>query len=293
MIQVIQRALAVLEHLAWHGENPVALGDIARATGLNSATCARILGTLMLEGYVEQEGRRQGYRLGPMAYTLTCRGPYRKDLVACAEPHVRDLARITGETAIVTILHQNTRYIICRAEGGQDVQVRADAVLRDDVYPYATGRLLVAHLPPAERDAFIAHSGLPAKAVWPDAHTKPGLLAELAALKSMSTAVTTKNGQIVGLARPIRHADRVVAALGLYLPASRFSGAHRDALLKALDSAADAISAFLTAMHTPAAHPLDATHHRPKEHAHGCDGTESAGQKSRRRPRRHRRGQVS
>jgi len=123
MIQVIQRALAVLEHLAWHGENPVALGDIARATGLNSATCARILGTLMLEGYVEQEGRRQGYRLGPMAYTLTCRGPYRKDLVACAEPHVRDLARITGETAIVTILHQNTRYIICRAEGGQDVQV--------------------------------------------------------------------------------------------------------------------------------------------------------------------------
>lgn len=251
MIQVLQRALNVLEFLAREGDKPSILGDIARATRLNPATCARILSTLMSEGYVEQEGRRKGYRLGPMAYALTARGPYRKDLVACAEPLVGDLARITGETAIVAILHQNTRYTICRAEGGQDVQVRTDSVLRDDVYPYATGRLLLAHLPPADQDAFIAHSGLPAAAVWPEARTQQGLLAELARLKALATVITTNNGQVVGLAQPIRNAGQVVAALGLHLPASRFSGAHKTTLVQTMTAASAAISERLTNMHAP------------------------------------------
>lgn len=251
MIQVLQRALNVLEHLAREGERPSALGDIARATRLNPATCARILGTLMTEGYVEQEGPRKGYRLGPMPYTLTARGPYRKDLVVCAEPLVRDLARDTGETAMVVILHQDTRYILCQTEGTHFVQVRTDAVLREEVYPYATGRLLLAYLAPEGLDAFIAHVGLPEAAVWPEARTKQGLLKELAALKSMSTVVTTFKGQIVGLARPIRNADRVVAGLGLYLPVSRFVGAHKEAILEAMTTTADAISERLTAMHAP------------------------------------------
>jgi IclR family KDG regulon transcriptional repressor len=249
MIQVIHRALNVLEHLSRAGEHPSVLSDIARATGLNAATCARILSTLMGEGYVEQEGRRKGYRLGPMAYTLTARGPYRKDLVACAEPLVRELAEATGETVIVAILQQNTRYTICRTEGNHDVQVRTDAVLRDDVYPYATGRVLLAHMKPAEVDAFVVRSGLPEPTVWPEARTKAGLLAELAKVRAMSTVVTTTKNQIAGLALPIRNDDRVVAALGLYLPASRFVGAHRESLLHSMEVTAHAISARLTEMY--------------------------------------------
>ena len=251
MIQVIHRALNVLEHLSRVGEHLPVLGDIARATQLNSATCARILSTLMSEGYVEQEGRRKGYRLGPMAYTLTARGPYRKDLVACAEPLVRDLARITRETVSVVILHQHTRYTICQTEGSHDVQVRADAVLRDDVYPYATGRLLLSHLSPEDREEFIAQSGLPKASVWPEARTRKGLLAELDALKAMPEVITTYGNQITGVARPIRNGDRIVAALGLYLPVTRFVGAHKDTILKAMKTTADAISERLTGMYNP------------------------------------------
>ncbi len=246
MIQVVQRALNVLSHLARAGDQPCVVGAIARATGLNPTTCVRILGTLVSEGYVEQEGRRKGYRLGPMAYALTAHGPYRKDLVVCAEPLVRQLAETARETALVAILHQNTRYTICSAEGTQDVQIRTAAVLRGDVYPTATGRLLLACLDDEARDAFIQNNGLPDAALWPEAHTRSALLNALAAIRSQGSVTTVNAGQVVGLARPIRHADRVVAALGIYLPASRFEGANQEAILRALTAAAEAISARLT-----------------------------------------------
>ena len=64
-------------------------------------------------------------------------------------------------------------------------------------------------------------------------------------------SLDVEKGQIVGLGRPIRSAGRVVAALGLYLPASRFTGAHKAAILKAMATAAAAIGERLTAMHGP------------------------------------------
>ncbi len=251
MIQVIQRALNVMSHLARTPDESVALGDIAQATRLNAATCARILQTLVHEGYVDQEGRRKGYRLGPMAYALTSRGPYRKDLVTCAEPVVRHLAKATGETALVAILHRHKRFTLCRVEGGQDVQVRSDAVLCEAIYPTPTGRLLLAHMSADEVADFVAACGLPDAAVWPEAQTRQGLLAELAALRTKDTVTLATRSQLAGVACPIRNADRVTAALGLYLPASRFTGAHKNMILKEMKTAAEQISLRLTEMHNP------------------------------------------
>jgi DNA-binding IclR family transcriptional regulator len=242
MIQVIQRAFDVLEHLARSDGRTCRLGDIARAAELNPATCARILGTLLTEGYVEQEGRRQGYRLGPMAYVLAGHAPYRRDLVAAAEPAVRRLADATGETALVAVLQNNTRYTICRVDGRHDIQVSSAVVLREEVYPTATGRLLLAHLPEDRRDDFIARAGLPSADAWPGAHTRSRLLAALQQLRSESTVIVTTPTRIVGIARPIREADRVIAALGLYLPADRFKGAHRQSILKAMETVAENIT---------------------------------------------------
>lgn len=254
MIRVLHRALSVLEQLAREGERPVALGELAAATGLNPATCARVLRTLVRAGYVDQEGPRKGYRLGPMAYALAAGGPYRKELVACSEAAVNELARATGDTALVAILHQNMRFLLFRAEGGHDVQVRSDTVTRGDVYSAATGRLLMAHLPPEARDAMIEQIGLPDAVVWPGAQTRQKLLKELEALKALSMVIVTTNAHYVAIAKPLRQAGQVVAALGLYLPASRYSASHKAIILKAMDAAAIAIHARVAALHAPRLH---------------------------------------
>lgn len=254
MIQVIKRALNILDYLARQGDRLSAPSDIARATGLHAATCGRILGTLMSEGYVEQEGCRKGYRLGPTAYMLSICCPYRQDLVSCAEPLVQELSKTTRETVLVAVLQNFTRYTICRAEGSHKVQVTVVVVLRDDPSHFATGRLLLAHLPPAELEAYIAHNGLPDKNGWPAACTRQGLLAELASLKSKSDVLSIIDGEIVGLALPIWNGDSVSAALGVYLPISRYSGAHKKMIHKEMKATADAISKRLTDMHSPREH---------------------------------------
>jgi DNA-binding IclR family transcriptional regulator len=254
MIQVLKRSLSVLEYLARQRDRLSAPSDIARATGLHAATCGRILGTLMSEGYVEQEGCRKGYRLGPTAYMLSAHCPYRKDLVSCAEPLVQQLSKTTRESVIVAVIQHHARYTLCRAEGSHKVQVRIAFVLRDDPAPYATGRLLLAYLPPAELDAYIAHVGLPDKDVWPAACTRQGLLAELASLKSKSDVISVVDGEIMGLALPIWNANHVAAALGIYLPTSRYSGEHKELIHKEMKATASAISMRLTDMHTPPGH---------------------------------------
>ncbi len=249
MIQVIQRALNVLSHLSKAGDQPCILGDIARAAGLNPATCSRILGTLMSEGYVEQDGPRKGYRLGPMAYVLTARGPYRKDLVTCAEPVVRHLAETTGETSLVAVLNHNARYTICQVDGSQDVQVRSDAVLRGDVYTTATGRLLLAHLADNALDAFLDATGLPNCQAWPEATTRKSLEKELASIRDEAVLIQHADMQIAGLSCAIRSSGSVVAALGLYLPDSRFTGTHKTTILKEMKAAAAEIGRRMSQMH--------------------------------------------
>ncbi len=225
------------------------LGDIAKATGLNAATCSRILTTLMSEGYVEQDGRRKGYRIGPMAYVLTAHGPYRKDLLACAAPVVRELAETTRETALVAILQQNKRYTLCQTDGGQDVQVRTDVILRENLFPTVTGRILLAHLTEAALDDFLAAVGLPDAESWPEATTKVKLLKQLEAIRTQDYVISENPKQTIGVAFPIWNGETVVAALGLYLPLTRFNGDHENVIIREMKAAALKIGERLSQMH--------------------------------------------
>ena len=78
MIQVINRALDILEIVAANPEKPTALGEIADALGLNHGTCANIMKTLVTRNYLEQVGTKKGYILGAKSYALTNNDAYRK-----------------------------------------------------------------------------------------------------------------------------------------------------------------------------------------------------------------------
>ena len=71
MIQVINRALNILEILAQEPDKEFGLSEIATAVELNAGTCANILKTLVYRNYVEQSGIKKGYKLGYMVYQLT------------------------------------------------------------------------------------------------------------------------------------------------------------------------------------------------------------------------------
>lgn len=241
MIQVVHRTINILEFIARTPDRPRGLGEIAAAVQLNAATCARILKTLVATGYVAQIAPKKGYILGLMAYALSAGGPYRKDLIILAEPLMMDLVRTFQQTILLTALRHDQRVVLRQMNVGEMDAGQSGVQSVTHPYQSATGRLLVAYLPDAERRQLIQRLPLSADD-WPEACPRPKLMAALDRIRADGWA-TRYIGETVGIAFPILGHDRALAALGMFLPEARFRGRHRERILQHLDNAAKSIHA--------------------------------------------------
>lgn len=244
MIQVIHRAIDIIEFIAREPERPKALGEVAEAVGLNHATCANILKTLVAREFIEQIGAKKGYLLGAKAYALTGNDGYRKDLIEAATEEMNRLTVALNENLLLAVLKGNQRIVLTRTTSEHDLQVRtAD---QKDVFNTASGRLLLAFLPEVELEKFIQKYGLPAAEIWPEAATTEGLKAALAQIRHEELAIQATAGrQVIGLAVPVRKAEKVVASLSVYLPEYRYMMTDKARLVRDLLGAASVISGKL------------------------------------------------
>lgn len=241
MIQSLHRAFDILEYLAERPDQPTPLGQIAEATGLNLATCANLIKTLVTRSYVEQVGPREGYLLGPMAHYLVRKGTYGRDLVAVAEPLVVALAEEIQEHVVLSRLHGARLFMISEAEGDEVLQVRRDLVLVDDAYRTANGRLLLAYLSETELAAFLRQQGAPG-ATWPHASDETRLRQQLAAIREVGKYVDTTAAGLARASFPVWQHGKVVAALGMYAAEFRFVKHRRELGLRRLEETAQEIS---------------------------------------------------
>lgn len=236
MIQSVNRALNILEFLSRTPGTPRTPSEIAKATGLNTATASNIIKTLAERNYLEQEGPRKGYVPGIMCNTLASEEAFEKKIVKAASQHMEDLARATGETVLIAVLKKNKRFILHQVEGVETLQVRRGVISDAKVYDTATGKTLLAALPKSELEDFIRGQGLTGAA-------GKKLKAELEeGARGGFVLHETHNRQVAGIAYPVRKEAMTVAALGLYLPSFRFKGGHREKIMRGLESAAGIIS---------------------------------------------------
>ncbi len=246
MIQVLNRACKILEFVAEKPEEPKGLSVIARYVGLNQGTCANIVKSLCEQNFIEQVGRKKGYILGPCVYFLARNGPYRKDIIAAAEPLLTRLASEVQETVLIATLHQGKRSILLQVNGNRVLNIKKDFLLQEDVYNTATGRLLIAFLSLAELKNFIRSKGLPDKKIWPEVDTEKGFFAHLSSIKKKGMVIHRPQQDVVTIAYPIVQDSLVVAALGLYLPSYRFKGTYREFILEKMKETSEKISESIT-----------------------------------------------
>ncbi|MGB3852662.1 MAG: IclR family transcriptional regulator [Tunicatimonas sp.] len=244
MIQVINRAMNILEFIAQHPQRDFSLTEIADQHQLNHGTCANILKTLVTRGYVEQVGHKKGYRLGAMSYHLTRNPAYKRDLITAADEPMQQLTRAVNETSLLTIIVDNRRITLHAVECDRDIQARGN--VDRTVYDSATGRLLLAYQSEIEQARFARTHGLPHPDEWPDIATEDQLLAALADIRAAGLAIDITNRQIVGLAVPVQQRGTVVAALGVFLPEIRYADAHRQEIIDALRQTASQINRTLS-----------------------------------------------
>ncbi|PPL03059.1 IclR family transcriptional regulator [Parapedobacter indicus] len=221
MIQVIHRALNILEYVAKHKERACSLTEIAASLELNQPTCANILKTLVDANYLEHLGRKKGYRLGPMVYQLTGDLSYNQNLLQVAKPEMEKLTDKLNESCILGIIRNQKRFILHTVNSDQDLQVRSKS--ERDIYETASGRMLLAFLPEKERDALTASIGLPKPEIWKGIKTKALLDAAFQKIREDRLVITLSPSHIVGLAVPIEKNGTVIASLSIFLPESRYN----------------------------------------------------------------------
>jgi DNA-binding IclR family transcriptional regulator len=94
----VGKALDLLD-LFTRAEPQLGLSHLARAAGLNKATCHRLLTELESRGLLEQTGPAREYRLGPAVLRLSALREAAVPTREAAMPILRRLAETTGETA--------------------------------------------------------------------------------------------------------------------------------------------------------------------------------------------------
>lgn len=239
MVQVIIRALNILEFVALQGKEPVQLMKIAENVGLSQPTTANIVKTLVHKNYLEQISRRAGYRLGASAYQLTGNPSYQGNLILAANEPMEELTRRLNETSLLGVLRNHKRIILHIVNCDQDLQVRPRPIA--EPYVTASGRLLISFLSAKELDNMIKVIGLPSIHAWPEMQKREKLDEILLEIKKRGFVQTLSDNHIVGLAVPIYKNDQVVASLSVFIPESRFTTVQKEKASKLLRKTAQKV----------------------------------------------------
>ena len=243
MIQVVNRALDMLEHCAKHPEKIFSLSEIAAHAGIHRATCSHIINTLVERKYIERIGYMKGYRIGTMIYSLTKNLSFRNNLVDLAKPVMKDLCEMLNESIVIAVYNkqENTRVTLHTNYSSHELQVRANR--EKNAYETAIGRLIIAYLSDDERSELIRKKGLPTRALWKEASSSINdFERETASIREKGIAFHTTTDHVIGVAAPIYYHDRVVAGLGIYLPKIRFLGELRTLSIDHIVHAAQQLS---------------------------------------------------
>lgn len=238
MIQVIDRALNILELLGSDPNRSFPLAEIAENIGLQKTTCANILQSLCGRDYVEHRTRPTGYKLGYKAFRLVNSPVYYDTLKNIAAEQMDALFNAVGETAVLAVLVNGRRIVISVKECQQGITARIKHSA--NLYRAATGRVIIANYPREKASRLIDRIGLPDPADWEEISTKDQLKSALQVIQQEKFC-EVRSSDIIGLAMPIIRNGIAIASIGVCVPLFRFDDYKRDSIKKSLEAAAKSI----------------------------------------------------
>lgn len=235
-MQALDRVTAILEAVAASRPPPTAR-QVADRTGLSLSTASRLLLQMADRGLVHRAARDRSYTLGPRLLAIVRAGAGAYDFTASARDVMEQVRDATGETVSLHIRRGGERVCLQVVESQEAVRRVVPVGMALPLLHTATGEVLLAGAPPAERKLYVAALGLRSQ-------EEQALLDRLDRIRMQGWTLVV-NGAIhgvVGLSAAVRHAQETVAALSVSGPADRFTRDralhHVDTLLAAADGLA-------------------------------------------------------
>ncbi len=219
-MQSLERGLAVIRALTGPGPGR-SLAEVARETGLARAAARRSLLTLRDLGYVRSvEGR---FALTPKVLELGYSFLSSLALPDVAQPHLRDLVQRVNESSSMSVLDGQDIVYVAREPTRRIMTVVIFVGTRFPAHATSMGRVLLAGLPPAELDEFLASAEL--ASLTPDTIVDPGALREeIARVRARGWALVDQELEagLRSIAAPVRDPrGSVVAAVNVSAHATR------------------------------------------------------------------------
>jgi IclR family transcriptional regulator, KDG regulon repressor len=246
-IRSVDKVVDILEVLSRESRG-LALGELAKRLDLNASTAHHLLATLKARGIVAQDERTKTYRIGYRLVSLVSRFLSGTDLYPAAIGPVEELRDRSGETSYISAFQGSEVAVIIALTGARPVQARRfHRPGQSNLHSTATGKVLLANLPPEDAEAALAGREL-AKFTPNTITDRQRLHAELELIRSRGYAIDREE-DYVGVecvAVPIFDAsEECVAAVSVSYPAA--SGERTEELIRLVIDSAAKISANLGA----------------------------------------------
>jgi DNA-binding IclR family transcriptional regulator len=242
--RVVEQACEVLLAIARDEHRPGVRG-FAEELDVSKSTLQRILVALENRGFIVFSPARQEYVLGSKVLQLAAGFQQGFDLIATLRNQIGDLCESTGETVTLSVETDGYRLTVFQVPSPQELRFVTEPGRRYPLVRGATGRVLLAAMPPARLDAVLAQyfgEGAAAPGAFDCSDlSEPVVRAEVEKTAATGYAIShaewTAGG--AGLAVPLHSPDGSNAALSVYAPDSRMTESNIERFLGELRAVAD------------------------------------------------------
>ena len=155
LVPAIEKADAIFSYLE-RSKNGAYLKEISSDLNIPKSTAHRILSTLISLHYVELEPHSSKYTLGPKFLAIARTVEKRISLTQTALPHMHTLSEQIMETVKLSILRDDTVYVISSVESPRKMKITVESGTVFAPHIGAAGKLLLAFCDKPERDRIIS-----------------------------------------------------------------------------------------------------------------------------------------
>lgn len=239
--QSVDRALEILTIVAGSGEIGVSLTEAVAKTDLRHPTIRRLLLALIRSGYVYQSSETKRYYLDKTSPIHISLSHTEREIELMAERHVKELSRITEDTAFFSVRHGSNAICLLRQEGSYPIRTHLLYAGQRNPLGVGAGSLaMLAALDDVQIESILRDNADIRAREYPgctDAHLWEGIRQTRENGVTVNPGLTLRNSW--GMAKVIHHPNgRIAGALSISAIDSRMAGTRRDKLAQLLTAQA-------------------------------------------------------
>lgn len=244
----VESVMAALDLLSCFLDHPkLSIKELIDLSGLTRNRIMRLVGTLAAKGYLIHDKEDGLFTLGPMVVALGRAFERGQDLVKLARPILRELTRVSGESASIYVRQDLELVVFVREDGSQSIRYSVREGQRMPLHAGAPGKILLAFEEEKILDQLLAKGGL--SRLTSQTISDPQIYRdELQKIRAKGFAVSLgeRIPDAAAVAAPVfDHRELLVGALSLAGPLSRFTDEKVEELSRLVTVSAKRLSGLL------------------------------------------------